>query len=171
MKRIYSVILAIVCSICAVLPLQAEMPVVIPLYFGGFYSDEGAVHIPTNRPLSADSPGSSTIDPVDPNLAKVELEGKILSIRENVEGSVEIVISNYELGKTILDTSFDDSLTVQLTDTATFLIILKLEDEQLAYGMFSYRYPVYLNKKEMKNGLLYIREGNSIYALPGTKIK
>lgn len=169
MKRIYSVILVIVCGIYAALPVQAEIPVEIPLYFGGFYSDEGAIHITTNKPLSADSPGSSTVEPVDPNQVKVELDGCTLSVHENAEGSVEIMISNDDLHKTLLYTRFDDLLTVQLTDTATYSIIIRLEDMPLAYGRF--RYPAFLNKKVMRNGQLYIRQGNSIYALPGTKVE
>ena len=169
MKRIYSVILVIVCGICAALPVQAEIPVEIPLYFGGFYPGDEEAHIVNAQTLTEDSPGSSTVEPVDPNQVKVELDGCTLSVHENAEGSVEIMISNDDLHKTILYTSFDDLLTVQLTDTATYSIIIRLEDMPLAYGRFSY--PAFLNKKVMRNGQLYIRQGNSTYALPGTKVK
>ena len=148
--------------------MQAEIPVEIPLFFGD-PSFETPVAQTANACHTADSPGSSTIEPVDPNLAKVELDGNTLSVRENVEGSVDILIRNDDLHQTILYTSFDDMLTVQLTDTATYLIIIRLEYEQLAYGRFTY--PAFLKKKEMKNGQLYIRQGNSIYVLPGTKVK
>ena len=169
MKRIYSVILILVCAVCVVLPVQAEIPVEIPLYFGGFYSGDEGVHIYNAQMLTADSPGSSTVEPVDPNQVKVELDGCTLSVHENVEGSVEIMISNDDLHKTLLYTRFDDLLTVQLTDTATYSIIIRLEDMPLAYGRFSY--PAFLNKKVMRNGQLYIRQGNSFYALPGTKVQ
>ena len=169
MKRIYSVILILVCAVCVVLPVQAEIPVEIPLYFFGFYSGYDGVHIYNNQMLTADSPGSSTVEPVDPNQVKVELDGCTLSVHENAEGSVEIMISNDDLHKTLLYTRFDDLLTVQLTDTATYSIIIRLEDMPLAYGRFSY--PAFLNKKVMRNGQLYIRQGNSIYALPGTKVE
>ena len=169
MKRIYSVILILVCAVCVVLPVQAEIPVEIPLYFGGFYSGDEGVHIYNAQMLTADSPGSSTVEPVDPNQVKVELDGCTLSVHENAEGSVEIMISNDDLHKTLLYTRFDDLLTVQLTDTATYSIIIRLEDLPLAYGRFSY--PAFLNKKVMRNGQLYIRQGNSFYALPGTKVQ
>ena len=169
MKRIYSTILIIVCGIFAALPVQAEIPVEIPLYFGGFYPGDEEAHIVNAQTLTADSPGSSTIDPVDPNQVKVELDGCTLSVHEYAEGNAEIMISNDDLHKTILYTSFDDLLTVQLTDTATYSIIIRLEDMPLAYGRFSY--PAFLNKKVMRNGQLYIRQGNSFYALPGTKVE
>ena len=169
MKRIYSVILILVCGICTALPVQAEIPVEIPLYFGGFYPGDEEAHIVNAQTLTADSPGSSTVEPVDPNQVKVELDGCTLSVHENAEGSVEIMISNDDLHKTLLYTSFDDLLTVQLTDTATYSIIIRLEDMPLAYGRF--RYPAFLNKKVMRNGQLYIRQGNSTYALPGTKVE
>lgn len=168
MKRIYSTILIIVCGIFAALPVQAEIPVEIPLYFFGFYSGDEGVHI-SNQMLTEDSPGSSTVEPVDPNLAKVELDGCTLFVHENAEGSVEIMISNDDLRKTLLYARFDNLLTVQLTDTATYSIIIRLEDMPLAYGRF--RYPAFLNKKVMRNGQLYIRQGNSFYALPGTKVE
>lgn len=169
MKRIYSTILIIVCGIFAALPVQAEIPVEIPLYFFGFCSGDEGVHISNAQMLTEDSPGSSTVEPVDPNQVKVELDGCTLSVHENAEGSVEIMISNDDLHKTLLYTRFDDLLTVQLTDTATYSIIIRLEDMPLAYGRFSY--PAFLNKKVMRNGQLYIRQGNSFYALPGTKVE
>ena len=155
--------MAVVCGMCIPVSVQAQSPVTIPLYFGGFDSN-GAY-----SSILDDNPGSSTVDPVDPNLVKVELTGSTLSVYENVEGSVEIMIHNHELGKTILYTRFEYSLTIQLTDTATYLIIMSIENLPLVYGKFSY--PASISKKEMKNGQLYIRQGNSIYALPGTKVE
>jgi len=169
MKRIHSVILIIVFAVCVILPVQAEIPVEIPLYFGGFYFGDEGVNIYNAQMLAADSPGSSTVEPVDPNQVKVELDGCTLSVHENAEGSVEIMISNDDLHKTLLYARFDELFTVQLTDTATYSIIIRLEDMPLAYGRFSY--PAFLNKKVMRNGQLYIRQGNSIYALPGTKVE
>lgn len=169
MKRIYSVILVIVCGICAALPVQAEIPVEIPLYFGGFYPGDEEAHIVNAQTLTADSPGSSTIDPVDPNLAKVELDGCTLSVHEYTEGNAKIMICNDDLRQTILYTRFDDLLTVRLIDTATYIIMIRLENMPLAYGRFIY--PAFLNKKVMRNGQFYLRQGNSVYALPGTKVQ
>ena len=170
MKRLYSVILTIVCAICAALPVRAEMPVDIPLYFGGYKTLDGSTYsVVTATTLTEDSPGSSTVDPVDPNQAKAELTGSTLVVEENVEGNVDITIRNYDFGKTILYTRFDQSLTIQLSDTATYLITMRFEDMRTAYGKFNY--PASLSRKEVKNGQLYIRRGSSIYALPGTKVK
>lgn len=165
MKRLYYAILTIVCGMCVALPARAEQPVNIPLYFVGLNNDE----LVSAKWLTADSPGSSTVDPVDPNQAKVELTGSTLVVEENVEGNVDITIRNYDFGKTILYTRFDQSLSIQLSDTATYLIIMRFEDMRTAYGKFNY--PASLSRKEMKNGQLYIRRGTSIYALPGTKVK
>lgn len=165
MKRLYFAIMTLVCGMCVALPAQAEQPMAIPLYFGG--DESYTVHTATS--MTADGPGSSTVDPVDPNQATAELTGSTLVVHENVEGNVGITIRNYDLGETILYTSFDQSLTIQLTDTATYLIIMRFEDMRTAYGKFNY--PTSLSRKEVKNGQLYIRRGTSIYALPGTKVK
>lgn len=149
----------------ASLPVRAEQTVDVPLYFAELNNDE----LVSAKWLTADSPGSSTVDPVDPNQAKVELTGSTLVVEENVEGNVDITIRNYDFGKTILFTRFDQSLTIQLSDTATYLITMRFEDMRTAYGKFNY--PASLSRKEMKNGQLYIRRGTSIYALPGTKVK
>ena len=151
----------------ASLPVRAEQTVDVPLYFGGL--NTGSYTATTSSSLSADSPGSSTVDPVDPNQATAELTGSTLVLQENVEGSVDIMLRNYDLGETILFTRFDHSLTIQLNDTATYLIIMRLEDTRMIYGLFSY--PASFSRKEMKNGQLYIRRGSSIYALPGTKVQ
>ena len=148
-------------------PARAEQPVTIPLYFGGINTESYTANPVTN--LAADGPGSSTVDPVDPNQAKAELTGNTLIVQEHVNGNVEIMISNYDNGETILYTRFDDSLTIQLTDTANYLLRMRFEDGRVAYGLFSY--PPFINGKEVKNGQLYIRHGYSIYALPGTKVK
>lgn len=170
MKRLYSIILAILCGMCVALPARAKHPVEIPLYFSGLASNEGkADSVETAIAMVADSPGSSTVDPVDPNLAKAELTGSTLVVHEYVEGSVEISIRNYEFGDIILYTRFDHSLTIHLTDAAIYFITMRFEDRRTAYGVFSY--PVSYGKKQMKNGQLYIRRGSSIYTLPGTKVK
>lgn len=170
MKRLYSIILAILCGMCVALPARAEHAVNIPLYFNVRVSNDKATYTAvTSMEMAADGPGSSTVDPVDPNQATAELTGSTLVIHEYVDGNVEITVRNYELSKTILFTRFDDSLSIQLTDAAIYLITMRFEDQRTAYGVFSY--PTSYGKKEVKNGQLYIRRGNSIYALPGTKVQ
>lgn len=149
--------------LCALLPAKADDATDIPLYFNGIY---GAI---VNYSLAADGPGSSTIDPVDPNLAKAELTGNTLVVQENVEGVVAIDVINTGNGHSILSTSFDNMLTLQLVDTATYVIRLTFENRQKVYGLFCY--PLNIGQKEISNGKLYIRFSGKRYALPGTTVQ
>lgn len=164
MKHNILAILTILGCLIAALPAMAENTVDIPLYDYYINSDgfEGFC-------LSEDNPGSSTVDPIDPNQAKAELTGSTLVVQEHVDGVVVIEVINADNGQSILSTSFDNMLTLQLVDTATYVLRLKFENGRTVYGRFDY--PINIGRKEMKNGQLYIRFGGKLYAIPGTKIR
>ena len=146
------------CVVCA----HAESTVSIPLMLG----ETGL----SNTWLdSGDDPGSSTVDPVDPNQAKAELTGNTLKVFEGLEGDVRIYVGNLRMGQVVLQTSFDECVTLTLTDTAQYKIQLYHPSIGLVYGKF--RYPVDNTFKIMQNGRLFILFNNQSYTTSGVKIR
>lgn len=154
MKRILSII-----GVCACALVYADSTVTIPMTYKNVES----------LTESADDPGSSTVDPVDPNQAKVELTGNTLNIYEGLEGNAHISLYNMTFPHVVLQTFFDESVTVTLTDTAQYRILLSNPNLGVVYGTF--RYPVDQTRKVMQEGRLYILLGNHSYSLSGVKIQ
>lgn len=157
MKRFLSII-----GICAcALFVHADSTVTIPLYFGYIISCSAIE--------SADDPGSSTVDPVDPNQARVELTGNILKVYEGLEGNTRLSVYNMTHTQVVLQTGFDESVQVTLTDTAQYSIQLLHPDLGTVYGTF--RYPVDDARKVMQGGRLFILFNNHFYSPGGVKIR
>lgn len=154
MKRILSII-----GVCACALVYADSTVTIPMTYKNVES----------LTESADDPGSSTVDPVDPNQARVELTGNTLNIYEGLEGNAHISLYNMTFPHVVLQTFFDESVTVTLTDTAQYRILLSNPNLGVVYGTF--RYPVDQTRKVMQEGRLYILLGNHSYSLSGVKIQ
>lgn len=154
MKRILSII-----GVCACALVYADSTVTIPMTYKNVES----------LTESADDPGSSTVDPVDPNQARVELTGNTLNIYEGLEGNAHISLYNMTSPHVVLQTFFDESVTVTLTDTAQYSILLSNPNLGVVYGTF--RYPVDQTRKVMQEGRLYILLGNHFYSLSGVKIQ
>lgn len=154
MKRILSII-----GVCACALVYADSTVTIPMTYKNVES----------LTESADDPGSSTVDPVDPNQARVELTGNTLNIYEGLEGNAHISLYNMTSPHVVLQTFFDESVTVTLTDTAQYSILLSNLNLGVVYGTF--RYPVDQTRKVMQEGRLYILLGNHSYSLSGVKIQ
>ena len=95
MKRIVSAIGICLCALIA----YAGSTVNIPLTHG--------YNIPCSYTIteSADDPGSSTVDPVDPNQAKAELTGNTLKVYEGLEGEAQISVNNMTHPQVILQHS------------------------------------------------------------------
>lgn len=164
MKRIYSALVMMISSVLYVPCVFAEN---IPLYY-----------VPLIQACATDNPGSSTVEPVDPNLVRAELVNNILVIYEYKDDEANVVIGRSDSSKTFLSTTFDGSLVFQLTDTATYVITLMFTDETLICGTFQYPSavnpdPTYFLEgvKRFENGQLYILHQNNKYALPGTKVQ
>ena len=154
MKRILSII-----GVCACALVYADSTVTIPMTYKNVES----------LTESADDPGSSTVDPVDPNQARVELTGNTLNIYEGLEGNAHISLYNMTFPHVVLQTFFDESVTVTLTDTAQYSILLSNPNLGVVYGTFPY--PVDQTRKVMQEGRLYILLGNHSYSLSGVKIQ
>ena len=157
MKRFLSII-----GICAcALFVHADSTVTIPLYFGCSITCSGID--------SADDPGSSTVDPVDPNQARVELTGNTLKVYEGLEGNARLWVYNMTHTQVVLQTGFDESVQVTLTDTAQYSIQLFHPDLGTLYGTF--RYPVDNARKVVQGGRLFILFNNHLYSPGGVKIR
>lgn len=154
MKRILSIIGVCVCAL-----VYADSTVTIPMTYKN-------VETFTE---SADDPGSSTVDPVDPNQAKAELTGNTLKVYEGLEGNAQISVNNITHPQVILQTSFDESVTLTLTDTARYSIQLYHPSIGFVYGTF--QYPIDKVRKVMQNGRLFIRFGKHFYSPSGVKIQ
>ena len=157
MKRILSIIGVCVCAL-----VYADSTVTIPLHHESNISDSYTVT------ESADDPGSSTVDPVDPNQAKAELTGNTLKVYEGLEGNAQISVNNITHPQVILQTSFDESVTLTLTDTAQYSIQLYHPSIGSVYGTF--RYPMEKARKVMQDGSVYIFFNNQIYTPFGVKM-
>ena len=159
MKRFLSII-----GICAcALFVYADSTVTIPLTHG--YNISCSYTITD----SADDPGSSTVDPIDPNQAKAELTGNTLKVYEGLEGNAQISVNNITHPQVILQTSFDESVTLTLTDTARYSIQLYHPSIGFVYGTF--QYPIDKVRKVMQNGRVLIRFGKHFYSPSGVKIQ
>lgn len=157
MKRFLSII-----GICAcALFVHADSTVTIPLYF--------VYNISCSAIESADDPGSSTVDPVDPNQARVELTGNTLKVYEGLEGNARLWVYNMTHTQVVLQTGFDVSVQVTLTDTAQYSIQLFQPDLGTLYGTF--RYPVDNARKVVQGGRLFILFNNHFYSPGGVKIR
>ena len=154
MKRILSIIGVCVCAL-----VYADSTVTIPMTYKNV---ESLIE-------SADGPGSSTVDPVDPNQAKAELTGNTLKVYEGLEGNAQISVNNITHPQVILQTSFDESVTLTLTDTAQYSIQLYHPSIGFIYGTF--QYPIDKVRKVMQNGRVLIRFGKHFYSPSGMKIQ
>ena len=154
MKRILSIIGVCVCAL-----VYADSTVTIPMTYKNVESLMD----------SADGPGSSTVDPVDPNQAKAELTGNTLKVYEGLEGNAQISVNNITHPQVILQTSFDESVTLTLTDTARYSIQLYHPSISTVYGTF--RYPIDDARKVMMNGQMYILLDYHFYSPSGVKIQ
>ncbi len=159
MKRFLSII-----GICAcALFVHADSTVTIPLRYGYNISNScSAIE-------SADDPGSSTVDPVDPNQARVELTGNTLKVYEGLEGNARLWVYNMTHTQVVLQTGFDESVQVTLMDTAQYSIQLLHPDLGTVYGTF--RYPVDNARKVVQGGRLFILFNNHFYSPGGVKIR
>lgn len=159
MKRFLSAIGICLCALIAYAGSTVNIPLTHGLNLSNSY----------NVTESADDPGSSTVDPVDPNQAKAELTGNTLKVYEGLEGNAQISVNNITHPQVILQTSFDESVTLTLTDTARYSIQLYHPSIGFVYGTF--RYPVDDARKVMMNGQMYILLDYHFYSPSGVKIQ
>jgi hypothetical protein len=159
--------------------------------YGCFY--EGRTPSPTTDTIplfsyTGDDPGSSTVDPVDPNQVVVTLKGDILTVKETsgdvITYSVQKETSNNapKRMQTLFANTFQNSVSIELTEEGLYQLNLlnPLWDYRI-YGIFNYPQrhdaidttiaPTPAAQKIIRNGQLMIRKGEKVYTLQGFKVK
>lgn len=137
---------------------------------------------------TGDDPGSSTVDPVDPNQVVVTLKGDELTIKETSGKEITLELSlTYNRNqmpalKRIPETeTFRNEVTITLTEEGTYT--LELTNPSWGYtihGTFNYPQikdaidqnivPQPAAEKIIRNGQLLIRKGEKVYTVQGTAI-
>lgn len=156
--------------------------------FGCFYEGHNPPPTTDTIPLYAqDDPGSSTVDPVDPNQVIATLKGDELTIRDNSGEEIMMALSLSEgeasvpaFNRVQRTQSFRNELTVTLTEEGLYRLELSNPSwEYTIYGTFNYpqrkdaidqTLVVPAAQKILRNGQLLIRIGNKVYTVHGTEI-
>ena len=154
MKRILFTIIVCLCALC----IHGASSNSINLYYVAIIIDDGS--------------GSSTVNPVDPNLARAELVQNTLVVQENYEGDVELTVQT--ANEVVFSGLFDRTIQITLSDSTWYTLVL-LKSDTLISGQFKYPVsrtdPVSRAKKLMQQGQLLIRKDNNIYTITGNKLR
>lgn len=153
----------------------------------GCYYDSSEQHTDTVPLYVKDGPGSSTVDPVDPNEIVATLNGDELIIREYIGAEISFKLSKVSASnqaparnQLMQSDSFRESVTITLTESGTYE--LELTNPEWNYsivGTFKYMptgvedtpatvAPV---QKVLINGRLLIKYGDKVYTLTGMQVE
>jgi len=161
--RIIAIIIGLSTFACA---LHAET---IPLYVTSNSSiDKGSI-IVDSATQTEDDPGSSTVDPLDPNLGTAELTDNTLVVHEYMEGNVQIAIYNYTTQQDLLATRFDEVIEITLIEKG--LYIIRMYHPEIGYVKGSFWFPYNSPTKVFNQGNLFILYHDNVYSPSGIKIK
>ena len=138
---------------------------------------------------AGDDPGSSTVDPVDPNQIVVTLKGHELIIRVFFNVDVTYTLRHYELAKmparshTSTSDTFRDEITLQITESGEYLLLLTNPSWGYSiYGTFFYA-PQGIeqissssqggktSRLVLVNGQIFILRGEKVYTLQGQVVR
>ena len=132
-----------------------------------------------------DDPGSSTVDPVDPNQVVATLQGDQLTIHEKTGVDVTYSLQHTapaqapSLHKASQTDTFRNEVTVQITQSGEYL--LQLTNPSWGYTIFGWFYyepqgvgnipSVSSPQKVLMNGQILILRGDRTYTLTGQEVK
>ncbi len=154
MKRILLTITICMCALC----IHGTSSNSITLYYVQAIIDDGS--------------GSSTVNPVDPNLARAELVQNTLVVQEKYESDVELTVRSEN--EVVFSGLFDRTIHITLSDSTWYTLVLHKSDTLIS-GKFKYPVsltdPVSRAKKLMQQGQLLIRKDNNIYTITGNKLR
>jgi len=163
------------------------------VYVSEMGAEYGCEHDQTSVPTdtipvysyTGDDPGSSTVDPVDPNQVVVTLQGDVLTVKD-FSGDVitmELSIDGFKtqmpaLNRVANTQTFQNEVTVMLTEEGLYTLVLTNPSwEYNIYGTFNYPQrkdaieqtvvPTPTAEKIIRNGQLLIRKGDKIYTILG----
>lgn len=138
-------------------------------------------------PLFAqDDPGSSTVDPVDPNQVVATLQGNQLTIHENMGVDITYSLQHNTPAQTPAqkrapqNDTFRNKVTVQITESGEYLLQLTNPSwDYTIFGRFTYiaegietvQTSAGNAQKELRNGQIVIRRGEKLYTVTGEQIE
>ena len=160
--------------------------------FGCFY--EGRNPSPTTDTIpvysyTGDDPGSSTVDPVDPNQVVVTLKGDELTVKEmsGEEITLELSLTDNRNQMPALNhipetETFRNEVTITLTEEGIYT--LELTNPSWGYHIYgTFNYPQRKDaidqnivpqpaaEKIIRNGQLLIRKGEKVFTVQGQEVK
>ena len=166
------------------------------IYVSEMGAEYGCEHDQTPEPTdtiplysyAGDNPGSSTVDPVDPNQVVVTLKGNELTIRESSGEEIMMALSLNQgdasvpaFNRVQRTQSFQNELTVTLTEEGLYR--LELSNPSWGYNIFgTFNYPQRKDaidqnvvptpaaQKIIRDGQLLIQKGGKIYMVQGAEV-
>lgn len=136
---------------------------------------------------TGDDPGSSTVDPVDPNQVVATLNGNQLTIHESTGVDVTYSLNHTapaqvpSHNRAPLVNTFQNKVTIQITESGEYLLQLTNPSwDYIIYGQFYYapqgidhitNEPSPITTKVIKNGRLFILRGDKVYTIDGREVK
>ena len=135
-----------------------------------------------------DGPGTSTVEPVDPNQIIVTLNGDKLTIQEYLGIEIGYVLTKAPSGnnmparnKEMASDTFSESVSIHLTESGLYTLTLTSPEWSYSIvGTFEYDAPqgveivetsVPAAQKILRDGQLLIRKGDKTYTITGTEIR
>lgn len=161
--RVIAIVIGLSTFACA---LYAET---IPLYVTSNSSIDNGSIILESATQTQDDPGSSTVDPLDPNLGTAELTDNTLVVHEYLEGNVQIAIYNYTTKQDLLATRFDEVIEITLIEKG--LYIIHMYHPEIGYVKGSFWFPYNSPTKVFNQGNLFILYHDNVYSPSGIKIQ
>jgi hypothetical protein len=134
---------------------------------------------------TGDDPGSSTVDPVDPNQVVVTLNGDQLTIREHTGSDITYSLNHNAPAKkpaqsqTSASDTFRNEITLQITESGEYQLLLTNPSwDYSIYGTFFYSpqgiesvHSTSVPQKVLQNGQFYILRNGKVYTITGQKLK
>ncbi|MBO5618843.1 MAG: hypothetical protein J5902_02540 [Paludibacteraceae bacterium] len=134
---------------------------------------------------TGDDPGSSTVDPVDPNQVVVTLNGDQLTIREFSNVDVTYTLQHNAPAKmpvrshTSASDTFRNEITLQITESGEYQLLLTNPSwDYSIYGTFFYSpqgiesvHSTSVPQKVLQNGQFYILRNGKVYTITGQRVR
>ena len=153
--------------------------------YGCVYNYDPFASVDTIPLYAQDDPGSSTVDPVDPNQLVATLKGNQLTIHENMGTDITYTLQRNApaqapaIHNAPKSDTFRDEVTIQITESGEYLLQLTNPSwDYIIYGQFYYApqgietlHPASAPQKVLIDGQIYILRGDIVYTIDGREVK
>ena len=153
--------------------------------YGCVYNYDPFAPVDTIPLYAQDDPGSSTVDPVDPNQLVATLKGNQLTIHENMGTDITYTLQRNApaqapaIHNAPKSDTFRDEVTIQITESGEYLLQLTNPSwDYIIYGQFYYApqgietlHPASAPQKVLIDGQIYILRGDIVYTIDGREVK